>query len=317
VKSRLAILLGLLAMIGCGRPATGRTGNTLVDACLHWTACTTPPTDLPPSASGDSLSNCMMGLTVGNRLPWTSGGVAVTSSQLSCLADAGLDCAKALACVSTPSPTPCPAPAWSCAGDRLARCDQFNGSRVVTEDCAAAGMHCIAVGGEARCALALCDASAAAATCMGTRLVYCEDVDGRDGDRIGAIDVFGDDCNAHDATCSGGSTAQCVGNGPSCTVTPGGGLSCDGDVLVSCDASGHQERTDCTARGLHCVALTPNHAGFAFACAAQPGGTDCEVGDAFGTCVGSRLQYCDDHGNEELDCKTLGYRSCADGRCVP
>jgi hypothetical protein len=313
---RLTLLLALLPASACHHGTSGRTGNLFVDACLHWTACTTPPTDLPPSASHDTLVDCMQTLQDGNLLPWTDGGLTVTAAQIACLANAGLDCNQALSCVAPPAPAPCPTPTWSCNGDQLQQCDQFSGSRVVTRDCAASGMHCIAVGGEARCGLASCDPKQTSFTCTGARLVACMPVLGRDGSNIGAISVVASDCAAQDATCEGSANAQCVGNGPSCEGEFGP-FSCDGDVLVTCDASHHQERIDCSAKGLHCVPLAPNPAGFAYNCGVKTGGSVCAVDDSFGSCQGTTLQYCDDNGNAQLDCKALGYRDCMNGRCVP
>lgn len=141
VMRRLAIVVTLLVM-SCGGPKLGRTGNALVDACLHWTACITSLPQLPPSQTGDDFAYCVMGLGAAvGRLPWPAGGVAVSSAQLQCLADSGPDCAKALNCVSIPARTPCPSPTWECTGDILTRCDAFSGSRLVTEDCASAGLR--------------------------------------------------------------------------------------------------------------------------------------------------------------------------------
>ena len=315
-----AALVAMLA--GCGGPSQpGRTGVALVDACLHWTACITPPASLPPSAYRDSLETCIMGSGPPGqpaRLSWASGGIAVTPAQLDCVAAAGLDCERALDCVSSAAPTDCASPTWTCDGDTLTRCDEFRGARVVTEDCAAEGLHCVAVGNEARCGLAACDPKTFAAECVDNRVAFCQPAYGADGAMIGGVVVPEDDCGAHDATCIVGSNgAACVGNGAACTFVPQGDLACDGDVLVTCDESGHQERTDCAAMGLHCVTLSPNPAGFTLACASHPGLVTCTEGPTFGACDGTRIQYCDDNGNEELDCKSLGYSDCTDGHCVP
>ncbi len=304
----------------CGGGARdGRTGNAVVDACLHWTACITP------SRQPLSFSGCVMGFIdgVGGRLPWRPDSVAVSSAQLSCLADADLDCAKALDCVSSPAPSPCPSPTWSCDGDTLTRCDSFSGSRVVSEDCSSAGLHCVPVGGQASCGLAACDPNASTELCVGASAVGCQAVQDIDGAKIGGIQVVSYDCNASDADCSidMNGSAQCVGNGPICTPSPGvGPTGCQGDLLITCDSSGHQEQTDCAASGHHCVSFQPdiNPAGIEFGCASQASLVICTDDGSFGACKGTTLEYCDDHhGNERLDCKALGYSGCADGHCVP
>jgi hypothetical protein len=161
---RVAVLTMVALALGCGR-GHGRTGDDLVDACLHWTACTTPPPALPPSATGDNLAACMMSLPITSRLPWNGGGVAVTPDQIRCLAEADLDCGKALDCVA-PAST-CSSPAWSCEGDVLVRCESFGaGARTTHEDCAAAGLRCVSVGDEARCGLGACDPKTFASVCM-------------------------------------------------------------------------------------------------------------------------------------------------------
>jgi hypothetical protein len=304
-----ATVLSLL-LLHCGGPrnrgtANGRTGDDFVDACLHWTACITPP-PLPPSATRDNLAYCLEGFITGGRLPWPKGDVAVTAAQRTCIADANLDCTKALDCVSTPAPTPCPSPTWTCNGDTIEHCDSFSGYRIVTEDCAASGLHCIAVGNAAQCGLATCDPKTFTGSCAGNLSVTCQ----TDG-----ILVVVDDCGAHDATCVSGT--GCVGNGPSCTRTgPLSPIACRGDVLITCDNSGHEEQTDCTATGEHCIMINPNPAGVEFSCGTQPGGAFCQVGPNWGLCDGTALDYCDDHGNQRLDCKSLGYHDCLDGHCV-
>ena len=259
-----------------------------------------------------------MGFGPLERLGWPGGGIAVTTSQLTCMADAGLDCTKALDCISAVSPTDCSSPTWSCDGDTLTRCDSFAGSRVVTEDCAAAGLHCVVVGNEARCGIATCDPKSFAGACVDERVTTCQPVQAEDGSPLGGVSVVAEDCGAEDATCSAGANgADCVGNGPPCSFGPNGPLRCDGDTLVTCDASDHEERIDCTASGLRCVALGPNPAGFQFACASHAGIVTCTEDNGFGQCNGTTIEYCDNNGNQTLDCKSLGYGDCTEGHCVP
>jgi hypothetical protein len=299
---------------GCGCPHDGRTGNVGVDACLHWTACAALP-PLTPSTTRTTLASCVMAASL--SLPWTGDPVVVTPAQLSCMADAGLDCDRALDCVSVPATTPCPSPTWGCDGDTLRRCDAFRGDRVVSEDCAAEGLHCIPVGSQARCGFEACDPTTLRVTCLDNRIVLCARYLFADG-TVGGVLQPGEDCSDHDATCVVGTDGPiCVGKGAACTPFPwGGGLACDGDVLIGCE-NGYETRTDCTASGLHCVTLTGSlGAAGRIVCAHQSEVIVCVVSD-FNVCKGTRLDYCDQHGNQSLDCTCLGYSGCSDGHCVP
>lgn len=74
-------------------PRNGRTGDAIVDSCLHWTACMTPPI----SGTNIEFPDCAT-CARGQSLPRRNVGVAITPSERDCLADAGLDCAAALDC---------------------------------------------------------------------------------------------------------------------------------------------------------------------------------------------------------------------------
>ena len=303
--------MGLAACGGGTRD--GRTGNVAVDACLHWTACVDQPR-YPLNFSG-----CVDALTNGaNRLPWSTNGVVADAAQQACLAAAGLDCEAALDCVTTPAPTPCPSPVWSCDGDTLTLCDDFGGSRVAQEDCAASGLHCVPVGGEAICGFAACDPSQSSTTCVDDGIHGCVTVQDAIGVWIGGVELLGADCGAQNADCVlSGSGAQCVGRGPSCQPSLGP-IRCDGDLMIFCDLSGHEEQIDCAAQGLHCYPIPPdNPSGIFFDCADHPGLVDCLVDENFRVCVGTTLEYCDQKGNQRLNCKSLGYGGCADGHCTP
>lgn len=308
----MRVLLLSLLLAGCGGgPHDGETGEAVVDACLHWTACTTPP------SPGLNFPNCATyAQPTLTRLPWRGGGVAITPAQLACIAGTKLDCSAALDCVSTPSTVPCDTPTWSCDGDTVSMCDSFAGARVVTEDCAAEGLHCVNLGEESRCGLGTCNPKTFASACMGNSITGCMAVTSWDDQSLGGL-ITATDCAATDATCAVvNGVPGCVGNGPACAPMPGS-ERCDGDTLVRCDDSGHEENTNCAAMGLHCVSIGPNHAGINYACAAKPGLVSCEIDPNFMQCDGSSLEYCDDNGNQKLDCKQLGYSGCDSGRCVP
>ena len=309
------MVLSSLLLAGCGSgPHDGETGQAVVDACLHWTACAMPPPIDPPL---DFPTCATFAYPTLSTLPWRASRVAVTPAQLQCLAGAGLDCNAALDCVSTPSPTPCDTPTYACDGDTVTLCDDFAGARVVREDCAAEGLHCIDMGEETHCGLGTCDPKSFTPACAGNAVTSCMPVTSWDHNSLGGL-VSALDCTTNDSSCAViNGVAQCVGNGPACAPAMEGGQRCDGDTLVSCDASGHEVRTDCAAMSLHCVPLGPNPAGFLYACGKKPGLVTCEENDTFMQCDGSSLQYCDDDGNQKLDCKQLGYSGCDSGHCVP
>ncbi len=306
MRTQWWLLFLFCAGCGGGGARDGRTDNAIVDACLHWTACVTPPT----FATNIEFPDCATWWN--GVLPWRNVGVAVSSAQVDCLAAAGLDCGAALDCVSTPSAAACDTPTWSCDGDTLTLCDAFAGARVVTQDCAAAGLHCIMMGGEARCGLGTCDPTAAMNTCAGSVVTTCEaQTSYQDQDmKIGGLVTASEDCSDHDATCSGG---QCVGNGPACAPSPDT-TGCDGGDVLFCDQSGHQQRNHCPS-GTTCGTMTGP--GFTYVCVGSSGHiVDCKQDPNFQQCDGNSLEYCDDKGNERLDCVSLGYSGCDSGRCV-
>jgi hypothetical protein len=299
VRTRASLLI--LALVGCGGPHDGRTGDAIVDACLHWTACVTPPSPSPdiPFAGCATWSQ-------GKALPWR-GDVAITPAQRDCIAAAGLDCAAALDCVSKPAS--CDKPTWSCDGDVLTFCDVFAGPRAVTRDCGAEGLHCVMLGGEeGYCALDACDPSTPPpAACDGAVVTYCQAQTSWDDKPLGGIVVRGEDCAEFDASCVAGS---CVGNGPACTPEPFA-TGCDGNAIVRCDQSGHEERETCPD-GKRCG--TSTLPGGPFTCVPL---TVCTLDDNFYQCHGDQLEYCGADGNARVDCKQLGYAGCDAGRCVP
>lgn len=296
------VILSLLA--GCNPgPHDGRTGDAIVDACLHWTACVTPPT----FATNVNFLYCATN-SRGAALPWRNVGVAITPAERDCLAAAGLDCAAALDCVSTPAS--CDQPTWSCDGDTLTLCDAFAGPRAVRRDCAAEGLHCVMLGAEAFCGLGSCDPRTATPMCDGSATTSCQPQTSWNDKSLGGLVVRGEDCADHDATCAAN---ECVGNGPACTPSADT-IGCDGSDVLSCDQSGHIERSHCAA-GSHCIAtLGP---GSSYGCGYDSAPAVCNLDANATQCAGDSLAYCDDHGNETLDCKALGYSGCDAGRCVP
>jgi hypothetical protein len=209
----------------------------------------------------------------------------------------------------------CDTPSFACDGDTVTTCDSFVGARVVREDCAAEGLHCSDMGEESHCGLGTCDPKTFTTACMGNALASCRAVTSWDDKDLGGL-IVAQDCTPFDSTCVViNAVAQCVGNGPACVPGPGS-QHCDGDVLVQCDDSGRERRSDCAASGQHCVSAGPNPLGVQFVCESMTGSASCTLDQNFMQCDGSSLEYCDDKGNEKLDCKQLGYSACDSGHCV-
>jgi hypothetical protein len=146
---------------------------------------------------------------------------------------------------------------------------------------------------------------------MGSMIPRCEkQTSWKDGSDLGGLLLPGEDCSDYDATCTGGA---CVGNGPACTPSPDT-IGCDGGDVLRCDDSGRQERMHCPS-GTTCG---PANGPFTYGCVGSSGHlVDCQEDQNFDVCNGDKLEYCDDKGNERLDCKSIGYSGCDSGRCVP
>jgi hypothetical protein len=305
MRARIAcVILPLLAACNNG-PRNGRTGDAIVDACLHWTACITPP----PLSPNIDFSECAT-FSQGQFLPWRGQGVSMTPAQRDCIAAAGLDCTAALDCLSTPAS--CDAPTWSCDGDTLTFCDAFSGPRVVTRDCAAEGLHCVMLGGvQAFCGLGSCDPTSFTSSCAGSIVTACVPQTSWQDKGLGGLVIAAADCAEQDSSCV---DSECVGNGAPCTPSPDT-IGCDGNDVLTC-ASGHVARNHCSA-GTHCGPTTGP--GFSYGCLsdATNSQTVCEIDPNFDQCQGDSLEYCDDHGKHSLDCKSLGYAGCDSGHCVP
>jgi hypothetical protein len=150
--------------------------------------------------------------------------------------------------------------------------------------------------------------------CANNGTLSCREVAASNLSFVGDIIVVTDDCTALDATCQNG--VGCVGNGARCTQQFPGPLGCGGDRLLTC-LNGKEGGIDCTTLGGHCGPLNySNPAGFQFGCVGPGGPGICSVPQNVGNCDGSNIDFCNDRGNQRLDCKSLGYRDCVDGHCT-
>ena len=281
------IALAVIAMgIGCGgQPGMMSAGppltlDDLARACETSYACLAPPID------GPTLPGCLRHLD-----DFDSVVSMYRADQVRCLAAAGADCTRALACIGM-SIAACSPDGQRCEGDRLIDC---TGGQTISIDCRGGlwfsdDATCVA-GTKPGCGTAAC-AAGTADSCNGTRLVRCID---------GVRNEI--DCAQVGMTCVlGASAASCGGTGAACTAS-----RCDGKRLIRCDG-GHETAYDCTAmlRGGSCV--TGGRDGFS--CGFGP---DC--GDT-ATCTLGSAQLCVLGGQATVDCLAAGFTSCIAGSCL-
>ncbi len=295
---RAVACAALVLAAGCYPKGNGRTGDDLVDLCLHWTSCV--QASLPTSGMyDDTLAGCVR--LGGGVLPWQGEALRLSAAQRRCIIDAGLDCAKVLACSSAPAPAPCPTTTWTCNGDVLERCDELldGGDRVFDVDCAAAGLSCVPSGNRAVCAAGSCDPKTFGGACLGTMPLLCN----------GGLQTVSRDCADLGAVCDGGS---CVGTGPPC-----GDFGCDGNATFLC-LGGRETQPVACYPGQRCAVLsTPGHSLAYCSLDGSCGSGPLLGGPPVDPCVDSMIGLCAPRGEVLVDCKALGYRGCEMGRCTP
>lgn len=280
-------VVGAVAVAGCGgQPAAMSAGppltlDEIARACENGYACLAPPID------GPTIPGCL------RNLDDLDSAVSIyRPDQVRCLAAAGADCSKALACVGMAIES-CSPDGTRCAGDRVVDC---RGGRTLSIDCRGGlwfsdDATCVQ-GDKPGCGTATCGAGTAD-SCSGTRVVRCAD---------GVRQEI--DCAQLGMTCVlDGGAATCGGAGAACSAS-----RCDGKRLIRCEA-GHETTYDCAAllRGGSCV--EGGHGGFS--CGFGP---DC--GDS-ATCAGGSAQLCVLGGQASVDCLAAGFTSCAGGSCLP
>jgi hypothetical protein len=164
-------------------------------------------------------------------------------------------------------------------------------------DCAAAGESC----GPYPDSLATLDG------CITPCSHACDGSDAEDCIGNAAIRV---DCTLIGAAgCSAGS---CVPAPPvACDAALMGSDRCEGDVLVSCDGSGHEVRQDCGTQATRrrCFAGDMTNAA-----QCDVTGTQCFPGDS---CSGTDAVFCQDGFIARVSCTALGFHGCSAGACTP
>lgn len=137
--------------------------------------------------------------------------------------------------------------------------------------------------------------------------------------------AFGLGCTVHERT-GLDPTAFCVGTGPACATNEyydihyDQGIRCEGNTLVTC-MNGTETEVDCAsfARGFTCYGGSTPHCGLGAAC--EPG-SFLRPTQSPTTCEGTSLVVCNAGRIDRVDCRALGFTSCAEvasgvARCVP
>jgi hypothetical protein len=158
-----------------------------------------------------------------------------------------------------------------------------------------------------------CEGATFAPSCNGSVPVFCD----------GSL-VEGTDCAVRGAACSDG---LCTGTGDACSVSPSdptAGVSCNGNVLESCQ-NGQRATLDCTTfrAGFGCRTIGDvAFCGLAADCV--PGGLTMgdvpQDGDPSPSCDGTTIVFCNAGRVERVDCTSLGFSGCdveAAWGCVP
>lgn len=288
-----------LAIIGCGGHSESRdtdapasamhalTVDDIAHACVNAYACLAPPID------GPTLPLCL------DRLDDFDTVVSIyRPEQISCLAAAGADCARARACLGY-AIEPCAPDGVHCNGDRLVDC---SGGTGLVLNCRGGlwfppDATCVVPGGpsgaDATCGLAACTAGTPD-RCDGTRIVDCHN---------GVLRAA--DCAQIGGTCIiDGSRATCTSVGAACTSS-----RCDGTTLTRCEG-GHEFVYQCAKMfdGGTCFPYGREGASCDF-------GPSC--GDSEATCAGNVTQLCVLGAHTSIDCVAAGYARCELGSCVP
>jgi hypothetical protein len=220
------------------------------------------------------------------------------------------DCSAWLACSSGGHcPDFCPMGfGWVCDGDTLVVCSYTtpNGTYgTVWDDCAAKGMHCDA--GSASCTTGASCSAPADYHCEGNVITACN----------GGL-AYAETCSAgftcQDVSFDGAPSAACVeADAPTCSSPA---PHCNGDVLELCLFGQFPDSIDCTSPAIEatCLEAFGNATCVPLAPDCTDGAPDRCHGDALSTCLNGHFR--------DVDCTSIGFRTCRDGGpgpavCVP
>jgi hypothetical protein len=243
--------------------------------------------------------------------------------QAECIAARGGGCDALEQCLGwTLESTPGCAQGSACVGSTFTLCTASIGT-TYTIDCGTMGLDCnpdasidnVPGAGRAcrRGQAVPCEGATFAPSCNGSVPVFSD----------GSL-VEGTDCAVRGAACSDG---LCTGTGDACSVSPSdptAGVSCNGNVLESCQ-NGQRATLDCTTfrAGFGCRTIGDvAFCGLAADCV--PGGLTMgdvpQDGDPSPSCDGTTIVFCNAGRVERVDCTSLGFSGCdveAAWGCVP
>jgi hypothetical protein len=281
-------LLALALCAGCGGGPV--SGSTAAAACITANAC---------SMAVGSVTNCSS-IIAGVSDPFVAAGAQISASEVSCVANAGHDCAAARKCFNGgETPGQCTGNGGSCTGTTINGCSAFAGSGgqngTTKFDCNIDGEMCVVSNGNLGCGVGTCTGD----MCMGDIHVQCNNGITRN-----------QDCSKYDSTCAVTNLGpvsfyHCRGKGPACTQSdPNKGIRCEGATAIFC-YDGQEAKVDCGSYGQGCF---PNiRQSGAFGCGL---GGDCDPGTFKDSCAGGVLTFCNNGKIDTYNCTGNGFSSC-------
>ena len=274
----IAVLLAACGGSGSGGGGGGEplTQDELVTGCVLFGSC----------IGGDGINDC-----------FTDVAPIVPVDAWRCMIAAGSDCTASRACFgfSVATVTSC---TERCDGDTTVQCDGNVELRTTCGSPFAPGPHCSLTNfGQPECNGGTCTDPSHA--CDGTVAQLC-DTD------TGTLEVA--DCADFALDCVNGACTAPGGGGTCVDGTPS---ACSGTAIQRCE-SGTTALFDCPSRviGSTCIAGTATsdtYCGYDTACVPEKG-TE--------TCTGTTVNFCAAGVAGNVDCTSLGFTQCLNGRCL-
>lgn len=249
-------------------------------------ACTAVLSCIP--AAKLTISECATRRTAVGLLV---GGGVLDEKEVDCIASAGGNCDAVARCVgASPGAPPCERPSErSCEGNVARGCHV--GLDVQTDEACSSGDSCLKCTSRERCCGKPCAQRSACVDGAPTRCDVETQVASRRCGDVGMV------CAEHPTA-----VADCVGLGPKCQPNLSG--RCELAELIAC-ASGGEFRVSCKELGgRHCTSWVDQSSITHARCEAGPQQCDREG------CDGSKIRFCDDGANVELDCHGIGFERC-------
>jgi len=275
----IAVLLGACSGGGKGGGGGGPalTQDELTQGCVLFGAC----------IGGDGINDC-----------FTDVAPLLSANVWRCIIAAGSDCTASRACIGFAFEVVSVC-TERCDGNTVVECD---GNAEFRGDCSGplgTGSTCFIDNfGRPACGVATCTAESH--TCDGTVAQECD----ADAGLLGEID-----CADRNLECANG---VCTSPGGGAACTAGTATHCSGAAVESCSNS-VAALYDCPTHitGSTCVAITTP-----FADAYCGFGTACVPDKGTETCTGNTINFCAAGVPGSVDCTSLGFTQCLNGRCV-